>query len=57
MLGGIAAAGASKGLTRGAFSVENSLSADVSPGQGFGIEMFTTSLLVFTVLFVPLCFV
>ncbi|ORY90817.1 aquaporin-like protein [Leucosporidium creatinivorum] len=50
LLGGIAAAGAAKGLTIGTFGVTNTLSDGVSIGQGLGIEMFTTSLLVFTVL-------
>lgn len=71
LLGGIAAAGAAKGLTIGSFGVTNTLSAGVSvgriespsdfgrsftltflpqQGQGLGIEMFTTSLLVFSVL-------
>lgn len=49
LVGGIAAAGTAKGLTLGTFGVVNTLSAGVSTGQGLGIELFTTALLVFTV--------
>ena len=50
LVGGIAAAGTAKGLTIGEFGVINALSTGVSTGQGLGIELFTTALLVFTVL-------
>ncbi|KAF8317787.1 aquaporin-like protein [Cantharellus anzutake] len=54
MIGGIAAAAISKGLTvqRGpiGFSVVNKTANGVSNGQALGIEMFTTSVLVFSVL-------
>lgn len=50
MLGGIAAAGAAKGLTLGPFGVANRVAPGISYGQAWGVEMFTTALLVFTVL-------
>ncbi|SCZ90034.1 BZ3500_MvSof-1268-A1-R1_Chr9g10683 [Microbotryum saponariae] len=50
LLGGIAAAGLSKGVTLGTFSVQNSLVVGLSSGKGLVIEMLTTALLCFTVL-------
>ncbi|SCV69973.1 BQ2448_1367 [Microbotryum intermedium] len=50
LLGGIAAAGLSKGVTLGTFSVQNSLVTGLSSGKGLIIEMLTTALLCFTVL-------
>ncbi|KAM0792508.1 hypothetical protein ACM66B_005178 [Microbotryomycetes sp. NB124-2] len=49
-VGGIAAAAVVKGLTLGNFAVSNALTPGVSTGQGLGIELFTTAMLVFTVL-------
>lgn len=49
-LGGIAAAGVSKGITLSHFSTINYTASGLGNGQGLAIEMFTTSLLVFTVL-------
>ncbi|KAL8279137.1 hypothetical protein RQP46_008393 [Phenoliferia psychrophenolica] len=49
-LGGIAAAGVAKGLTLGDFSTENTTTGSLSAAQGLFIEMFTTTLLCFTVM-------
>lgn len=45
MLGGIAAAGAAKGLTLGPFGVANRVAPGISYGQAWGVEFFTTGLL------------
>jgi aquaporin rerated protein, other eukaryote len=50
MLGGIAAAGAAKGLTLGPFGVANRVAPGISYSQAWGVEMFTTGLLVLSVL-------
>lgn len=50
LLGGIAAAGVAKGVTLSNFSVTNTTSKGLGNGQGLAIEMFTTAMLVFTVL-------
>ncbi|ORY81295.1 aquaporin-like protein [Leucosporidium creatinivorum] len=50
LLGGIAAAGVAKGFTLGDFAVGNRIAQGTSYRQAFGIEMFATALLVFTVL-------
>ncbi|KAK4053109.1 Aquaporin-1 [Microbotryomycetes sp. JL201] len=49
-VGGIAAAAVVKGVTIGNFAVSNALTPGVSTGQGLGIELLTTAMLVFTVL-------
>jgi aquaporin related protein len=49
-LGAIAAAAVAKGITIGTFSTANSLTAEMNVGQGFAVELFTTAMLVFTVL-------
>lgn len=49
-LGGIAAAGVSKGVTLSNFTLTNSTVGGLGNGQGLAIEMFTTAMLVFTVL-------
>ncbi|KAK4058689.1 Aquaporin-1 [Microbotryomycetes sp. JL221] len=50
LLGGIAAAAVTKGVTLGNFAVTNALTPGVSTGQGLGIELLTTAMLTFTVL-------
>lgn len=50
LLGGIAAAGAARGLTIGKFGLTNTLAPGVSTGQGLGIELATTAMLSFVVL-------
>lgn len=50
LLGGIAAAGVAKGVTLSNFTVTNSTVKGLGNGQALAIEMFTTAMLVFTVL-------
>ncbi|KAF8318669.1 aquaporin-like protein [Clavulina sp. PMI_390] len=50
LLGGIAAAAVTKGVTLSNFSVTNTTVGGLGNGQGLAIEMFTTAMLVFTVL-------
>jgi len=50
LLGGITAAGVAKGVTLSNFSLTNSTVSGLGNGQGLAIEMFTTAMLVFTVL-------
>lgn len=50
LIGGVAAAGVAKGVTLSNFSVTNTTVKGISDGQGLAIEMFTTAMLVFTVL-------
>lgn len=47
--GGIAAAAAVQGLLSGPLSVQTTLATGTSVGQGLFIEMFLTSMLVFTI--------
>lgn len=50
IVGGIAAAAVAKGITIGTFATANALTAQMNVGQGLAVELFTTALLVFTVL-------
>ena len=51
VLGGITAAGLAKVLSIGPLGVENGVAPGVSNGQAISMEMLTTALLCFTVLF------
>jgi aquaporin rerated protein, other eukaryote len=50
LIGGIAAAGVAKGLTVSEFVLTNATVSGLTNGKALAIEMFTTSMLVFTVL-------